>query len=225
MGLRPDPYQAGDHGRLWRGDPCSGGDRQDGVAIGEGSAQPFGYAGEVRDAETGLVYLRARMYDPATGRFLSRDPFPGLATSPMSQNPYAYAHNNPVNLTDPSGMNPAVGAAAVACLANPACVIVVGATGTYLWWTHGGREATTQLLEGISTWFAEQKGPELRGKDTRAREQAKIREMTRDMTPEQARRFHDEVGKRKRSVGGGGAHNLDDDELEEVRDHILGGGY
>jgi RHS repeat-associated protein len=67
------------------------------------NAQPFGYAGEQFDAETGFVYLRARMYDPATGRFLSRDPFPGFATSPASQNPYSYAHNNPVNYTDPSG--------------------------------------------------------------------------------------------------------------------------
>jgi RHS repeat-associated protein len=35
-----------------------------GVARGEGSTQPFGFAGEVRDAETGFVYLRARMYGP-----------------------------------------------------------------------------------------------------------------------------------------------------------------
>jgi RHS repeat-associated protein len=33
------------------------------------STQPFGFTGEPRDAETGLVYLRARMYDPQTGRF------------------------------------------------------------------------------------------------------------------------------------------------------------
>ena len=33
------------------------------------STQPLGYTGEPRDAETGLVYLRARHYDPETGRF------------------------------------------------------------------------------------------------------------------------------------------------------------
>jgi hypothetical protein len=51
----------------------------------------------------GLLYLRARWYDPATGRFLTRDPFPGLAALPQTQHPYVYARNNPINLTDPSG--------------------------------------------------------------------------------------------------------------------------
>jgi hypothetical protein len=62
------------------------------------------------------VYLRARWYNPANYQFISRDPFPGVATVPKSLNPYAYAHNNPVNATDPSGKDPwcvaiAVGAA------------------------------------------------------------------------------------------------------------------
>jgi hypothetical protein len=51
----------------------------------------------------GLLYLRARWYDPATGRFLTRDPFPGLAALPQTQHPYVYCQNNPVLLTDPSG--------------------------------------------------------------------------------------------------------------------------
>ncbi|MFB0537486.1 MAG: RHS repeat-associated core domain-containing protein [Anaerolineae bacterium] len=64
---------------------------------------PYGYTGEHWDAATGLLYLRARWYDPATGRFLTRDPFPGLATLPTTQHPYVYVGNNPVNLADPSG--------------------------------------------------------------------------------------------------------------------------
>jgi RHS repeat-associated protein len=63
---------------------------------------PWGFAGEMQDP-TGLLYLRARWYDPATGRFLTRDPVPGVPMLPASLNPYVYALNNPVLYTDPSG--------------------------------------------------------------------------------------------------------------------------
>lgn len=62
----------------------------------------FRYVGEARD-ESGLIYLRSRYYDPSIGRFISRDPFSGYKALPQSQNPYAYAHNNPLRFTDPSG--------------------------------------------------------------------------------------------------------------------------
>lgn len=62
------------------------------------------YCGEQRDGETGLYYLRARMYDPQTGRFTSRDPFAGNGTDPQSLHKYLYCHGNPVNGVDPSGM-------------------------------------------------------------------------------------------------------------------------
>jgi RHS repeat-associated protein len=72
---------------------------------------PFGFAGEAcpergegwTDALIGLQYLRARWYDPATGRFTQVDPFPGLLSLPGTQHPYAYALNNPLRYTDPSG--------------------------------------------------------------------------------------------------------------------------
>jgi RHS repeat-associated protein len=64
----------------------------------------FGFTGELTD--NGLVYLRARWYNPSTGTFTSRDPFPGVDTVPQSLHPYAYTHNNPVNATDPSGKDP-----------------------------------------------------------------------------------------------------------------------
>jgi RHS repeat-associated protein len=70
-------------------------------------AQPFRFTGEQRDG-TGLYYLRARMYDPALGRFLTRDSYPGEIQNPSSLHRFAYVENNPVNLTDPSGNNPAV---------------------------------------------------------------------------------------------------------------------
>ena len=62
----------------------------------------YGYTGEWTDP-TNLVYLRARYYDPATGRFLSKDPVRGLLALPQTINPYLYVVNNPVNLTDPAG--------------------------------------------------------------------------------------------------------------------------
>jgi len=67
-----------------------------------GSAStPFGYAGEYTDAETGLQYLRARYYDPATSQFLTRDPLVA-----ETGQPYAYAAADPLNSTDPSGLCP-----------------------------------------------------------------------------------------------------------------------
>jgi len=58
---------------------------------------PFRYCGEYLDKESGNVYLRARYYDPETGRFISEDPIrDGL-------NWYVYCYNDPVNYFDPSG--------------------------------------------------------------------------------------------------------------------------
>ena len=58
----------------------------------------LGFAGQFTDNESGLEYLRARYYDPATGQFLSVDPSI-LATS----SPYAYGNNSPLNFGDRSG--------------------------------------------------------------------------------------------------------------------------
>ncbi len=58
---------------------------------------PFLYCGEYYDEETGLIYLRARYYDPSIGRFISEDPIQD------GTNWYAYCANNPVMFVDPSG--------------------------------------------------------------------------------------------------------------------------
>ena len=68
-----------------------------------GVSSDFLFTGERRDSVTDLDYLRARNYDAATGRFTSRDPFPGVGVAPATLNPYSYAHNDPVSLSDPSG--------------------------------------------------------------------------------------------------------------------------
>jgi len=89
----------------------------------------FGFTGEQADAETGFVYLRARYYDPTTGRFIERDNYPGTINSPVSLNSYTYAHDNPVRFTDPSGLwtiGPCVGGSLGAAIfgTTNACFVV-----------------------------------------------------------------------------------------------------
>ncbi|MEO7065328.1 MAG: RHS repeat-associated core domain-containing protein [Rhodanobacter sp.] len=62
-----------------------------------------GYTGHVNDPDTGLVYMQARYYDPAVGRFLSTDPVVPSAGALFGFNRYDYANNNPINHTDPDG--------------------------------------------------------------------------------------------------------------------------
>ncbi len=68
-------------------------------------ATSLGFAGEMTDP-TALIYLRARYYNPALGMFTQPDPIMGVMGMSVSYNPYPYAHNNPINLTDPSGRFP-----------------------------------------------------------------------------------------------------------------------
>jgi len=75
-----------------------------GVPLGESGGEPYGFTGEQWDASTGLVYLRARYYQPATGRFLSKDLWTEDQLWPQALNPYVYVVNNPINLIDPSGL-------------------------------------------------------------------------------------------------------------------------
>ncbi len=60
------------------------------------------YSGEQTDG-TGMQYLRARYYDPGTGRFNRVDPFAGNHEDPQSLHKYAYVHGDPINGIDPSG--------------------------------------------------------------------------------------------------------------------------
>ncbi len=68
------------------------------------STQPFQFTGQQTDADSGLQYLRARYYDPPSGRFLGRDPLPGRTMSPKTQNPFVYALGNPATYVDPLGL-------------------------------------------------------------------------------------------------------------------------
>ena len=61
------------------------------------------YRGEQFDTDLGLYYLRARYYNPATGRFMSRDPKAGNRFDPASLHRYLYASGDPINKIDPRG--------------------------------------------------------------------------------------------------------------------------
>jgi RHS repeat-associated protein len=89
-------------------------------AFGEPYAQAgsidSSFTGQDQDTTAGVYDFLMRKYDPGQSRWISPDPA-GLAavdpTNPQSWNRYAYVINNPLALTDPSGLGPTSG---VACL-------------------------------------------------------------------------------------------------------------
>ena len=71
-----------------------------------GDVPSVGFTGHVNDADTGLVYMQQRYYDPVAARFLSIDPVVTNANTGSSFNRYAYANNSPYRYTDPDGRHP-----------------------------------------------------------------------------------------------------------------------
>ena len=63
----------------------------------------FGYNGEEYTPQSGLIYLRARHYNPSTATFTSKDTYAGSKTSPVTRNRYSFANNTPIMYQDPSG--------------------------------------------------------------------------------------------------------------------------
>ena len=62
---------------------------------------PFGFAGGLYDAETGLVRFGARDYDSTVGRWTSKDP---ILFRGRQANLYVYVNNDPINRFDPFGL-------------------------------------------------------------------------------------------------------------------------
>lgn len=79
-----------------------------GKPYGVSGLEPYRYAMEKHDDPTGLVYLRARQYDPEVGRFVGADPILGHLGEPQTLNRYAYVANNPLRYTDPTGLARAI---------------------------------------------------------------------------------------------------------------------
>jgi RHS repeat-associated protein len=86
---------------VWRADPLGFVSQADDA---DSTSQPFPFVirglGQQHDPETGLVYQRARYYDPREGRFASPDPI-GIFGG---WNVYRYCLNQPLKLTDPLGL-------------------------------------------------------------------------------------------------------------------------
>ena len=64
------------------------------------------YTGQIEDDSTGLQFFNARYYSGSLGRFISADTIVPGDYNPQAWNRYAYAFNNPVRYTDPSGHCP-----------------------------------------------------------------------------------------------------------------------
>jgi RHS repeat-associated protein len=99
------------------------------------SSSSLGYDGQYTDADTGLIYLRARYYDPATLQFLTLDP-----SQASTGVPYQYTSDNPVGEEDPTGEHakPKKGDWTV--------------VRTFKVKPRSGRRSTTVLRVGSKTW-------------------------------------------------------------------------
>ncbi len=64
---------------------------------------PYRYTGQQFDSLTGLYDLRARYYDPTTGRFTSVDTTALSPDDPTDLNRYLYVAGDPINAIDPTG--------------------------------------------------------------------------------------------------------------------------
>ena len=67
------------------------------------SDEVYKYTGQERDASTDLYFYQARYYAQGLGRFVSPDSIVQNPLDPQAFNRYAYARNNPVRYTDPTG--------------------------------------------------------------------------------------------------------------------------
>ena len=105
----------------------------------------FRFTGEQMDDETGLIYLRARYYDPNVGRFISKDPFTGFVSDTQSLNRYSYVRNNPVRFVDPWGLlylDISVGAGSPVYYVGGSYTISIGERGIYFYGSPAGGLST-----------------------------------------------------------------------------------
>ncbi len=82
------------------------------TASGTGSSNASQFTGRENDG-TGLYYYRARYYSSSLQRFISEDP---IGFDGGDVNLYAYVANDPINSTDPSGLDPELNGGGIGAL-------------------------------------------------------------------------------------------------------------
>ncbi|ADU49348.1 YD repeat protein [Intrasporangium calvum DSM 43043] len=98
-----------------------------------------GFLNKPVNADTGLVDMGAREYDPSTGRFTSVDPIL-VPDDPQAAHGYVYANNNPMGFSDPTGLMLTVGEGGGSAPSSSPKVAKTTTSGEELW--HGGRIST-----------------------------------------------------------------------------------
>lgn len=123
---------------------------------------PLGYDGQYTSSDTGLVYLRNRVYDPTTAQFLMVDPL--VATTGA---PYYYAGDNPINEADPTGLG-AVEVIVSSCEDEPiACAVLGAAEGTagVIAGKRASEEVINAMTSGEPTYESDEGEAELKTKE------------------------------------------------------------
>ncbi|MCC6876889.1 MAG: RHS repeat-associated core domain-containing protein [Sandaracinaceae bacterium] len=104
--------------------------REDGAlaALPASLGGDFRFQGMWQDPGSGWYYVRARTYEPQTGRFTSRDPESGAQAQPESFGPYRFAASNPYEFADPTGRTEGLVGQSVAVSASFTLASVSAAT-------------------------------------------------------------------------------------------------
>ncbi|APB71989.1 RHS repeat protein [Paenibacillus polymyxa] len=130
---------------------------------------PFRYSGELWDDTTELQYLRARWYDPDSGRFINEDTYDGEINDTLSLNLYTYVKNNPLSYVDPNGHDAII-------ITNPELAVGFGHTSaliqdknkiwSYFYWGNKNVQyeqikdsKALKSLENLNKWGNEKKLP------------------------------------------------------------------
>jgi RHS repeat-associated protein len=109
--------------------------------------QPFGFAGGLHDRDTRFARFGARDYDPQTGRWTAKDP---VLFSGGDTNLYAYVWSDPINITDPFGLDGAVADAIDWWEAEAQYQAEQGNMGSALW--RQGVAEYTRLWKVLNPW-------------------------------------------------------------------------